>query len=564
MSIAPLRRWIVPSRVSPPATDGVSPLVAAILASRGVGDPLGYLLPPPPADAPLPLDLAKAAARLRDAIEKREPIAVYGDYDVDGIAGTAILVRALHALEAPDVRTYIPNRYEEGYGLNATALANLAAQGARVVVSVDCGVTAVEEARVARELGLDLVITDHHHPPAALPEAFALVNPRRPGDPSPDKDLSGAGVAFLVAREVLGDRFDAVASVALQLAALATVADVVPLRGANRWLVREGLAEMNRAPLVGLGALAKRAGVRIGGIEAHHIGFVIGPRLNAAGRLADAEDALRLLLTDDEAEATALADSLELRNQERQRLTREVVAAAREKALLAGEAPMLLVYDAAWPAGIVGLAASRLVEEFGRPAAVVAVDGAEGKGSCRSIAEVHIAEVLATCGDLLLRHGGHAMAAGFSVRVENLVPLADRLGRAVLAAVGGALPEPTLRVDLDVSPEELIAPETIRALRQLEPTGASNPRPLFLLRGARIFDVRLAGEDHLRCKVRVGRWTVDAVAFGRGDAVERAQQEPQLDLVVALGSGMFGGDRGGVLQLELRDFASSERAGTMR
>lgn len=546
-----------------PRGDGLSPLVAAILASRGVADPVGFLAPPPLAADPLPLDLEKAVARLRRAISSSEPIVIYGDYDVDGIAGTAILVRALRAIGAPEVRTYIPNRYEEGYGLNESALRTLSSAGARVVVSVDCGVTAVREAEVAREVGIDLVITDHHHPPPRLPDAFALVNPRRPGDPYPDKDASGAGVAFLLARELLGERFDRVASVALQLAAAATVADVVPLRGANRWLVREGLAELNRAPLVGLRALARRAGLRVGGIEAHHIGFVIGPRLNAAGRLADAEDALRLLLTDDEAEAKVLADDLELRNEERQRITRAVVAAARERAATLGDAPMLVAHDATWPAGIVGLAASRLVEEFGRPAAVIAVDGVEGKGSCRSISEVHIAEVLAKCDDLLLRHGGHAMAAGFSVRVADIAALAERLGVAVLEAVGGKLPEPALRVDLEVSAEELIAPETVRALRALEPTGAANPRPLFLLRGATIADVRRMGEDHLRCKVRAGRWTVDAVAFRRGEDVERAQGEGRLDVVVALGSGIFGGERGGVLQLELRDFASPEFAGTM-
>src|SRR5947208_1661359 len=209
-----------------------------------------------------------------------------------GVAGTAILVRTLHSLGAQDVRTYIPNRYEEGYGLNDAAIRSLAAEGARVIVSVDCGVTAVREARVARELGVDLIVTDHHHPPRTLPEPYALVNPRRKGDPYPDKELAGAGVAFLLATTLARERFDAVRDDCLQLAAVATVADVVPLRGANRWLVREGLALLNRAPLAGFRAIAKRSGLRLGGIEAYHIGFVIGPRLNAAGRLADAIEAL--------------------------------------------------------------------------------------------------------------------------------------------------------------------------------------------------------------------------------------------------------------------------------
>lgn len=544
----------LPLAVAPDVV-GVAPVVAAVLARRGVADIGSFLQPPPLADGPLPLGLDRAVERLRRAIAASERIVAYGDYDVDGVAGVAILARTLRALGA-QVGTYIPNRYEEGYGLNEQALRTLARDGARVVVSVDCGVTAVREAEVAREVGIDLVITDHHHPPAILPEPYALVNPRRPGDPYPDKDLAGAGVAFLLARRLAGERFAEVRSACLQLAAVATVADVVPLRGANRWIVQQGLVELNRSPLRGFRALAKRSGLRLGTIEASHIGFVIGPRLNAAGRLADALDALSILLTEEDEEAASLAEALETKNAERQRLTREVVAAARERAAAMADAAMLVAYDAAWPAGIVGLAASRLVEEFGRPAAVIAVDGAEGRGSCRSIPEVHIAEVLTRCAPLLLRYGGHAMAAGFSVAVEKIEALAALLSTVVLEAAGGKLPEPTLLIDLEVNAEELIHPTTIRALRALEPTGAANPRPLFLLRDVVIRDVRKMGEDHLRCTVRAGRWTVDAVAFRRGEVVEAAQGEDRLDLVFTLGSGMFGGDRQGVLQLELRDFSS--------
>jgi single-stranded-DNA-specific exonuclease len=556
--IPPQRRWI-PPRPLQLATSlvGVPPVLAAVLAGRGVVDLERFLTPPPLALSPQPLDLDRAVARLRRAIEMGEQIVVYGDYDVDGIAGTAILVRTLRSLGAAHVRTYIPNRYEEGYGLNEAAIHTLASEGARVIVSVDCGVTAVRESALARELGVDLIVTDHHHPPRTLPKPYALVNPRRRGDPYPDKDLAGAGVAFLLATALAGERFDDVRPACVQLAAVATVADVVPLRGANRWIVREGLALLNRVPLAGFRAIARRSGLRLGAIEAYHIGFVIGPRLNAAGRLADAIDALRILLTDDDAETKELADSLETRNEERQRLTREVVAAARERALLLPDASILVTHDASWPAGIVGLAASRLVEEFGRPAAVISIDGAEGKGSCRSIPEVHIAEALSACSSLLTRHGGHAMAAGFSVAVERIDAFTKLLDEVVLASVGGTMPEPTLRIDLEVDSEELIHPTTIQALRALEPTGAGNPRPLFLIRGVAIRDVRRMGEDHLRCKVRAGRWTVDAVAYGRGDAVEAAQSEERLDVVFTLGAGMWGGERGGILQLELRDFQSA-------
>src|SRR5205823_1424116 len=295
-------------------------------------------------------------------------------------------------------------RYEEGYGINGAALRQLAADGAKVIVSVDCGVTAVAEASLARDLGIDLIVTDHHHPPARLPAAYAVVNPRRPGDPSVDKDLAGAG----------------------------------------------------------------------------EIGFVLGPRLNAAGRIADAEDALRLLLTEDAEEAKSLAERLEQRNAERQELTRQVVAGARERAEERPDAWMTVVADTAWPAGVVGLGASRLVEDFGRPAAVIALDGGEGKGSCRSIAGVHIAEALAACDDILLKHGGHAMAAGFSVAVERIPELVERLDAEVRERLQGVRPVPTIRVDAEIAPELLTAKLALE-LATLEPCGAGNPRPHLLV-----------------------------------------------------------------------------------
>ncbi|TMD52520.1 MAG: hypothetical protein E6I83_08775 [Chloroflexi bacterium] len=299
-------------------------LVAQVLACRGlaVGEMAAFLAARPTEEGPPMLDLDRAVERLRRALAARERIVVYGDYDVDGIAGSAILVRAFRQLGFV-VGAYIPNRYEEGYGLNATALRQLAADGAKVIVSVDCGITAVKEAALARELGVDLIVTDHHHPPAVLPDAYALVNPRRPGDPSIDKELAGAGVALVLAKRLLGDlAYSLRQDELVQLCALATVADVVPLRGGNRVLTRLGLEALNRAPILGVRALVERAGLKLGHVGAGEIGFVLGPRLNAAGRIDDAEDALRLLLTEDAEEATKLAESLELRNSERQELTR--------------------------------------------------------------------------------------------------------------------------------------------------------------------------------------------------------------------------------------------------
>jgi len=562
MTLVPQRRWLLPEHRLVDAPDGIAPLIARILAARGyaTADMADFLAARVADGGPPMTDLDRAVARLRRALAARERIVVYGDYDVDGIAGSAVLVRAFRQLGVV-VSAYIPDRYEEGYGLNAQAIRKLAADGTKVVVSVDCGITAVREAELARELGIDLIVTDHHHPPAELPKAFALVNPRRPGDPSRDKDLAGAGVALALARALLGELgFALRQDELLQLAALATVADVVPLQGANRGLVRRGLDALNRAPLLGVRALAERAGVKIGHVNASDIGYVLGPRLNAAGRIADAEEALRLLLTEDAEEAKTLADTLEMRNSERQELTRQVVKAARERAGDRPDAWATVVADPDWPAGIVGLAASRLVEDLGRPAVVIAISGDEGKGSCRSIAAIHIAEALDECDDLLIKHGGHAMAAGFSVARDLIPAFIERLDAVVRRRLDGVRPVPTLRVDAEIEPEALSARLALE-LADLEPCGAGNPRPHLLVRNVRVYGIKQVGadSDHLRCKITLGRFTFDAMAFRRGDHAEAMTDAGFVDAVVTVGTGLRG-----FVELELRDFGSIGTADQMR
>jgi single-stranded-DNA-specific exonuclease len=562
MTLVPQRRWLLPEHRSVDAPDGIAPLIARILANRGleVAQMPDFLAARVALGGPPMTDLERSVQRLRHALAARERIVIYGDYDVDGITGAAILVRAFRQLGVA-VAAYIPDRYEEGYGLNAQAIRKLAADGTKVIVSVDCGVTAVKEAELARELGIDLIITDHHHPPAVLPDAHALVNPRRPGDPSLDKDLAGAGVALVVARSLLGELGYALREdELLQLVALATVADVVPLKAANRGLVRKGLDALNRAPILGVRALVDRAGLKLGRVNASDIGFVLGPRLNAAGRIADAEEALRLLLTEDAAEAKSLADTLEGRNTERQELTRQVVKAARERAEERPEAWATVVADPEWPAGIVGLAASRLVEDHGRPAVVIALQGDEGKGSCRSISKVHIAEALDECDDLLIKHGGHAMAAGFSV-AKGLIPaFTARLDEVVRRRLGGVRPVPTLHVDAEIEPEALTARLALE-LADLEPCGAGNPRPRLLVRNVKVYGIRQVGADagHLRCKMTVGRFTFDAMAFRRGDHAEAVTDAGVVDAVVTIGTGIRG-----FVELELQDFGPIGTADQMR
>jgi single-stranded-DNA-specific exonuclease len=562
MTLSPQRRWLLPDARALEAPAGIAPLVARILAARGLEtDAMAdFLAARIVENGPPMTDLDRAVQRLRRALAARERIVVYGDYDVDGIAGSAILVRAFRQLGVA-VGAYIPDRYEEGYGLNAQALRKLAADKTHVIVSVDCGVTAVGEAALARELGMDLIVTDHHHPPAQLPDAYAVVNPRRAGDPSLEKDLAGAGVALMLAKSLLGELgFALREDELLQLVALATVADVVPLRAANRGLVRKGLIALNRAPITGVRALVERSGLKLGRVNAGDIGYVLGPRLNAAGRIADAEEALRLLLTEDVEEAKSLADSLESRNATRQELTRQVVKSARERADARPDAWATVVADAEWPAGIVGLAASRLVEDHGRPAVVISLAGDEGKGSCRSIAEVHIAEALDECDDILIKHGGHAMAAGFSVARDRIGELTERLDSVVRRRLGGVRPVPMLNVDAEIEAEALTARLAVE-LADLEPCGAGNPRPHLLIRNVKVHSIKQVGadSDHLRCKIVVGKFTFDAMAFRRGDHADAMTDAGNVDAVVTIGAGMRG-----FVELELRDFGMAGTADQMR
>lgn len=560
MPLVAQRRWVLPVVTLGDLPDGIPGLVARIMCARGIAAAeMRAFLDARATDAGPPmLDQELAVERIRRALAARERIVVYGDYDVDGVAGSALLVRAFRRL-GYTVGAYIPDRYEEGYGINAGALRKIAADGVTVVISVDCGITAVAEAELASELGIDLIVTDHHHPPPTIPRAFAVVNPRRPGDPSPDKELSGAGVAYTIARDLLGERSAEHEAELLQLAAIATVADVVPLRAGNRHLVRRGLDALNASPIVGLRALAERAGLKVGKITASEIGWVLGPRLNAAGRIADATDALRLLLTEAAAEAKTLADRLEERNTSRQQLTLDVVREARERAQERPDAWATVVADPGWTAGIVGLAASRLVEDHGRPAVVIAIDGAEGKGSCRSIGGVHIAEALAECTDLLTKHGGHAMAAGFSVPVANIDAFRDRLDAVVRSRLGGVRPVPTVIVDAELEADAL-TPRLALELALLEPCGAANPRPHLLLRDVKVHGVRQVGvdADHLRCKLTVGRYTFDAMAFRRGGHAEDVIVEGRVDAVVSVGIGLRG-----FVELEIRDMGPVGTADAM-
>ncbi|MFA5873738.1 MAG: single-stranded-DNA-specific exonuclease RecJ [Anaerolineales bacterium] len=524
------KRWLVSAPVTPQANEALaafSPIMRQILFNRGYAtdaDARAYLRAEANFD-PSPFQMTGIPAtveRVRYALDHNEPIAIYGDYDVDGVTATALLVQALRALGG-NVHGYIPNRFDEGYGLNNKALSDLQADGVKLVISVDCGIRSPDETAHARAIGLDLIISDHHQPAAGdLPPAFAVINPKQVGDSYPDKDLAGVGVAYKIVQALL----DSIGTAAegfqaddlLDLVALGTVADLAPLVGENRILVRKGLQKIRETKRQGLFSLAAVSDLPLSRITATSIGFILGPRLNAAGRLESALAAFDLLTTTDVKTAGDLAQQLNVQNRQRQELTRKIQAEAEAIAL--ADDPAADLFFAVHPdfnAGVVGLAAARLVETYYRPAVVGQISAEATRCSCRSIPEFHITEALDQCKDLLIRHGGHAAAAGFTVRNENLEALKARLKSLATEQLRGRDLRQTLTADTEVPLSDL-KPELLKHLEYLQPTGYGNPEAVFVSRDVRVTNSRTVGAEskHLKLVVTDGRVTFDAIGFRLG------------------------------------------------
>jgi single-stranded-DNA-specific exonuclease len=472
--------------------------------------------------------MVEAVYRLRMAIRHKEPVAVYGDFDADGVTSTTLLTEALSQLGA-NVRPYIPDRVDEGYGLNSPALKNLSDDGIRVVVSVDCGIRSIEEVEEARRHGLDMIITDHHSVGQEIPPAVAVINPKQPGCPYPEKMLAGVGVTYKIVQALFmeAQRRGYRASSDwrpedwLDLVAIGTVADIVPLRGENRVLVTNGLKALNKPRRPGLRALYGEARIRPGQVNTTTIGFMIGPRINAAGRLRTAMLAYNLLTATDEKQGAKLAEQLNNINRERQEKTFEMQGWA--ESLFPGEPddePLLFAADPRFEQGIVGLVASRLTDQHYRPSVVVQVGQGESHGSCRSIPEFHITEALDQCSDLLERYGGHAAAAGFTVKNNNIEELSDRLWNIAAEELGEQELIPTLGIDAELTLGQANR-ELVAALDLLEPTGEANPLPVFLTRGLAVTEPTTIGAEgrHLKMTLSDGDSTVEAIAYRWGDAI---------------------------------------------
>ncbi|KAF0107454.1 MAG: single-stranded-DNA-specific exonuclease [Anaerolineaceae bacterium] len=570
-------RWLVSPPLTPQANENLAefpPLMRQLLFNRGyatAAEARAFV------EGRVTFDTAPSqmkgmdatVARIRAALERREPIAVYGDYDVDGVTATALLVQALQALGA-DARPYIPNRFEEGYGLNNEALDLLAKDGVKLVISVDCGIRSPEEARHARTVGLDLIITDHHEPAGELPDACAVVNPKQEGDAYPEKYLAGVGIAYKIAQALMADERpktnDGVPSSVvrpssdfldslLDLVALGTVADLAPLTGENRLLVRAGLCQMRQTRRQGLFSLANVSGVPVASITAMHIGFLLGPRLNAAGRLDSATAAYDLLTAADLKIAGELAQKLDGQNRERQALTRKIQAEAEAMAL-ADDPDALLMFAVSpdFNSGVVGLAAARLVETYYRPAIVGQQNGETTRCSCRSIPEFHITHALDQCTDLLVRHGGHAAAAGFTVRNENLEALKARLKAVAAEQLAGLDLRPTFTADAE-APLADLKHDLLKQLEQLQPTGYGNPEAVFVTRGAVVKSARTVGADakHLKLTLSDGRYTFDAIGFRLGPRLDSLPG--RLDVLYTFEANEYNGRVS--LQLNLKDIKSA-------
>ena len=558
-------RW----RLLPPVPDnhpviasGFSPLVTQILYNRGLSEPSQVerfmnaderLLGDP---LQLP-DMHLAVARIYQALLSGENIAIYGDFDVDGITATAVLVEGLSILGGK-ITPYIPNRLTEGYGLKTDALKHLHRQGISLVITVDCGITAVSEIKTARRMGLDVIITDHHTPPEELPPAVATIDPKLPHSTYPFPELAGVGVALKLLQALFKGigkekQLDALAD----LVALGTVADMTPLLGENRYLVQKGLKLMNNKPRLGISEILTRAGLNSSFLDSRTIAWTIAPRLNAAGRLAHAFTSYELLMTDSAPRAQELSLWLEQKNAERRKLTDKALSKAREQVLAEGISPLLVASDYDYPPGIAGLVASRLAEEFYRPAIVIRIGDTSSGGSCRSIPEFNIIATLRQCHDLLTRYGGHAQAAGLTLPTRNFPQLKQQLTQIATTQLAGVDLRPSLDSDAEVSLPEL-GGDTYGSLKQLAPFGCGNPVPTFLSRRLEIAEYRTMGSnrEHLRLKLRQNGTVWDAVGFGLGNYL--AEASSPIDVVYNLEVDQWNGnDR---LRLNILDFTPTNQS----
>jgi len=549
----------------------LQPVSGAILAARGIAGTDAarqYLAPTLSAmlDPLLLKGMTAATTRLLTAWRTNENVCIYGDYDSDGITGTALLVSFLRATGF-SCDYFIPNRFDDGYGLNKDALGRIVALGATLIVSVDCGITAVDEALFCRSRGTDLIIVDHHTPGANIPEACAVLNPLQPGCNYPFKALAGVGVAFnlLVAlRSALRDNGAFLQGSEpdlrqwLDLVAIGTIADVVPLTGQNRIYAHCGLRQLSASPRPGIQALKQVAGV-IGKVGCGQVGFRLAPRLNAAGRMESAVPGVDLLLSENDDECNGIAADLDAANGERQAIEKRILEEALGMVEAAGDYPgrrSIVLASDTWHQGVVGIVASRLVERYHRPTILIALgEDGMGKGSGRGIAGIHLLDALTTCAPHLERFGGHRYAAGVSLRADQVAGFAAAFEAAATRMLSDDDLVARLEIDVEVSPKD-VNRELVMELKQMEPFGAGNPEPVLLMRNMAVVERRTVGDGHLRLRLAKEGITFAAIAFRMAD------QETQGPMDVAFFPEINEWNGSSTLQLRIKDMRPADNHAT--
>lgn len=495
-----------------------------------------------------PSQVKKALARIKRAIDNKEKVIVYGDYDADGVCATGILWEVLYTLGAR-VIPHIPNRFSEGYGLNPESVEKLKAENPELtlIITVDNGVVAEKGGDKARELGIDLIITDHHEKGERYPHAYSVVH---------TNELGGAGIAFIMAREIAksfkSKKFDIRGRGSLELAAIGTIADQMPLLGPNRSIAKYGLMELNKTDRVGLNALMENAAIKKGDLGTYHINFVIAPRINAMGRLENALDSLRLLCTNDPHRGRELAALLAKTNLERQRIVEEMVSHARERVLSQKLEVLISLAHESYHEGIIGLVASRLTEEFYRPAIVIAKGKKYSKASARSVAGFNIIENIRKAGEFLVNGGGHPMAAGFTIETKRISTFTKSLLKISTPLLTESVLTKKLRADLEMDFSQM-TPSLLRTIKEFEPFGVGNPAPVFVCQDVGIVDARIVGSDkrHLKLTVEKGGVILEAIGFGMGNLFDQITSKSSLDLLFSLEENKWNGNT--TLQLKLKD-----------
>ena len=550
-------RWIPPRHADPAYVTALSAAlnlpapVSRLLVARGCSSPEAarrYLRPRLDQlhDPMLMLGMAETVERLARAVRGGERIMIHGDYDVDGICSVSLLVRAIRWFGG-DAVPFIPRRLQDGYDLGPAGVRAAVDAGAKVLVTCDCGTNALAAVRDLCAAGVDVIVSDHHLPSGPLPDCLAVINPKRPGCEYPDKDLAAVGIAFKIAlalARALGKSENPILRM-IDLVAIATVADIAPLRGENRVLVRYGLRMLAETQSVGLRSLIRAAGLETKPINAGRIGFILAPRLNAIGRLAHAMLGVELLLTGDEHRANAIARELEETNRRRQEIDRATEEQARERvAQLDLDATYgIVLHDPGWHPGVIGIVASRIVEETGRPTILVSVSDGEGKGSGRSIGPFDLHAGLTACRDLLVRYGGHRAAAGITIRESQLAAFAERFNAVARERLTPDDLVPEVRVDLEL-PLGAMRMDFDALLHHFEPFGVGNPAPVFVVRGARLqYPPRVVGQGHLKLRLRDDEGAeLDAIGFGMAEGAPPLDAGSVVDVAFRLERDQFNGE----------------------